>query len=126
MRDGMLRYRRELRKALCCTRKTKNSLLAQFLVYQQKVIDELSSPTYEQMVILFGPPEEMAEVLMVEVTPEENDHYQKRRRLYLGVAGGLLAVLIVFTAYTTFIKELTTIVITVEEKTEIIAQSWTP
>lgn len=115
MGDGMNQYRRELGKALLCTRGTKKRLMAQLLAHRQKLDGESPAPTYDQLVTLYGPPGDMAAMLMEEVPPEEQRRCRKRRRLYRGIAVGLLAALIVFTVYMTFIKEFKTTTIEFRE-----------
>ena len=98
------RYMRELRRQMRCSRKTQNRLLEQFTAYQLKSLDE--TPDYEQMVTMFGSPDEMARTLMEEVSQEERSIYQhKKQRLK---AAGIAACILwaVFTFYVFWIKSI--------------------
>ena len=98
------KYLRELRRHLRCSRKTKKRLLEQFKAYQRSAIDD--TPDYDQMVTMFGPPEEMARTLMEEVSQEERSIYQhKKQRLK---AAGIAACILwaVFTFYVFWIKSI--------------------
>ena len=53
----------------------------------------------------FGPPEEMAQVLMTEVSPEEKAEYHRNRRIWRIVAGVIAVVLLLFTMYVYFEKQ---------------------
>lgn len=96
------KYLRELRRYLRCSRKSKNRLLEQFTSYQCDVIDDTLD--YDQMVTMFGPPEEMARTLMEEVTKAEVYAY-RRSKLRMVAAGIAACVLwIMFTVYVYWMK----------------------
>lgn len=96
------RYMRELRRQMRCSRKTQNRLLEQFTAYQLNSLDE--TPDYEQMVTMFGPPDEMAQTLMEEITPSEESAFRRSRlqRIAIGIIAGALWVL--FTGYVYWMK----------------------
>ena len=101
------KYLRELRRHLRCSRKTQKRLSEQFKAYQHDAIDD--APDYDQMVTMFGPPEEMARTLMEEVSQEEQLAY-RRNRLFLRIISFVLAIsFAVFSLYIFFIKEITVI-----------------
>lgn len=96
------KYLHELRHHLRCSRKTRNRLLEQFKAYQRDTIDD--TPDYDQMVTMFGPPEEMARTLMEEVTQVEM-HAYRRSKLRMAAAGVAACVLwVMFTAYVYWMK----------------------
>lgn len=96
------KYLHELRHHLRCSRKTQNRLLEQFKAYQCDTIDD--TPDYDQMVTMFGPPEEMARTLMEEVTQVEMHAYRrsKLRMVATGVAACVLWIM--FTVYVYWMK----------------------
>lgn len=96
------KYLHELRRHLRCSRKSKNRILEQFTAYQRDAIDD--APDYDQMVTMFGPPEEMARTLMEEVTQVEM-HAYRRSKLRMVAAGVAACVLwVMFTAYVYWMK----------------------
>lgn len=98
------KYLHELRRHLRCSRKSKNRLLEQFTAYQRDAIDD--TPDYDQMVTMFGPPDEMAQTLMEEVTQVEM-HAYRRSKLRIVAAGIAACVLwIMFTMYVYWMKSI--------------------
>ena len=76
--------------------------MEQFKAYQRDTIDD--TPNYDQMVTMFGPPEEMARTLMEEVTQVEM-HAYRRSKLRMVAAGVAACVLwVMFTAYVYWMK----------------------
>lgn len=101
------KYLHELRRHLRCSRKTQNRLLEQFTAYQRNAIDD--TPDYGQMVTMFGPPQEMAQTLMEEVTVEERNAYSRNILLGKAVAIAMALCFVFFFMYIMFIKEITVI-----------------
>lgn len=110
------KYLHELRHHLRCSRKTKNRILEQFKAYQCDTIAD--TPNYNQMVTMFGPPEEMARTLMEEVTQVEMHAYRrsKLRTVAAGIAACVLWVIL--TAYVYWMKT-----IPIEQNSTIIERS---
>lgn len=75
------RYQKELGRFLRCTSKTKKQLLSKFRTYQIKSLDDCATNDYDQMVSYFGPPEEMAQILMQEVEPDEHKRFHRSRTI---------------------------------------------
>ena len=98
------RYMRELRRQMRCSRKTQNRLLEQFTAYQLKSLDE--TPDYEQMVTMFGSPDEMAQTLMEEVSQEEQSIYQRKKQCLKGAGIAACILWAVFTFYIFVIKSI--------------------
>lgn len=104
MPNGQNRYKNEMRKALLCSRRTRKKLMEQFDVYRNKTLEDLSSPNYDQMVSLFGPPEEFAWELMQDVPPDELVKY-RREKLICKITAFLLGIsLIISSIYILFVK----------------------
>ena len=109
-------YLHELRRHLRCSRKTKNRLLEQFKAYQRDTIDD--TPDYDQMVTMFGPPEEMARTLMEEVTQVEMQASRRSRLRMIAAAIAACVLWVMFTAYVYWMKTIPII-----EAREIVAHS---
>lgn len=93
------RYQSALKKALRCTGSCKKQLVQQFQTTLDDFLDEHPSPSTEELVAAFGPPDEMANVLMERVSKEDRQKYlriQNRKRILVAI----LAVL--FIAYVTY------------------------
>ena len=97
------RYLRELRSHLLCSFKVKTRLLGHFSAYRQNLLDKPLD--YDQMVAMFGPPEEMARVLMDEVQVAEQVRYCRNKRAMNIVVAALLAGIMMLSVYAIFIKE---------------------
>ena len=96
------RYMRELRRYLHCSRKAQKRLLDQFTTYQRSNMD--STPDYDQMVTMFGPPNEMAQTLMEEVTPAEAYAYHHSRLRVVAVGITACIIWVLFTGYVYWMK----------------------
>ena len=124
MPDGQRKYTKELGRALHCSHRTRKQLMEQFNDYQHQILDDLPTPTYEQMVNSFGPPEEMAQTLMQEVSPQEYGQYRRWQVLFKLLAAVFIAVWVMFTAYVYVEKSIPIIVNeTITEDTEPIINS---
>ena len=77
MVNAVVQYRQALEKKLRCSKDIKDHLLEGFDKTLDTYLEEYSNPTREDLVAAFGPPEEMAEILMTEVTPQEQAQYRK-------------------------------------------------
>lgn len=106
MSDGYVSYKQAVGRSLPCGKQTRKALLDRFEAYHRSALEDVQSPTYEQMVNNFGPPEEFAAVLMQEVPPEQRQAYDRNRRVGLLCRKALIALWIVFTFYTFFIKQI--------------------
>lgn len=105
MYNDILRYRRSLKKQLRCGPLTRKKLLDRFGGSLAPFLEENPAPGYEQLVSAFGPPEEMAAVLMESVSAKEQARYQTGRKL-IQILAVLVAVLfLAFVLYVFFVKE---------------------
>lgn len=101
------KYLHELRSHLRCSRKTKNRLLEQFTAYQRNTIDD--TPDYDQIVNMFGPPEEMARTLMEEITSEEQTAYAQSKLVKKIVTVLLATAFVLSSLYVMFWKEMSVV-----------------
>lgn len=111
MNVEIIRYRSRLKKGLHCGRVKRRKLMEQFERSLSCFLEDYPSPTYAELTDAFGSPEEMASVLMENVTEEEQEWYRKRKKLLKILAGLAIALLVVYTVYLYFIKEYSVVVI---------------
>ena len=105
MKDTIFQYERLLKKHLRCTIAVKKRLLERFRSVLFMFSGEHPEPSISQLCEAFGPPEEMAQVLMTEVSPEEMAEYRRNKRTRRVVAGVIAAALLLFTIYVYFEKQ---------------------
>lgn len=105
MTDTVLQYERLLKKRLRCTAAVSKRLLKKFRGALLAFLEETPEPSLKQLHEAFGPPEEMAQVLMVEMSPEENAKYRRNRRIRRIAAGVIAVVFLLFTMYVYFEKQ---------------------
>ncbi len=91
MDKGIQTYERALRRALPCGRGTKARLLERWRECAC-AMDDLPAPTYQQLTASFGPPEEMARVMMADVPQQEQCRYRQTRRRVRTIAAVLIIV----------------------------------
>lgn len=105
MNNNAARYKSKLKRKLQCNRGTKADLLEEFSHLLDGFLDENPDATYTDLSNAFGPPEEMAKILMDKVDEQEKRAY-KQRQLLLRIAAAVLAiVLIIATIDVFFIKQ---------------------
>lgn len=112
MNDGFQKYRRAVRRNLRCTRAVKQRLLARLEQFREDALGGPEGCTYEQAVADFGPPEELARTLTMEVSPEEQQSYRKRRLVRYIIAAVLLLCYLITSTYIIYIKQVTVITAT--------------
>lgn len=105
MINAAVQYRRALKKKLRCGRDVKNRLLESFDSTLSAYLEEHPDPNMDDLTIAFGPPVEMAEVLMTEVTPQEKTQYRKNSTIHKILIALLAAFLLFSTIYIWFYKE---------------------
>ena len=105
MINSTAQYRRALKKELRCNNKVKKRLWDGFNQTLTAYLEEHSNPTIDDLAIAFGPPEEMAEVLMAEVTTQEHAKYRKRILCNRILISLLVVVLVLFTFQIWFYKK---------------------
>lgn len=101
LNKNISRYRRVLKQSLRCGIADKSRLLSQFECSISGFQEDCPAPTYAQLEEAFGPPVEMAEVLMEDISPDEQKRYRSANVL-IRVLIGLFAVLFVLFALYVF------------------------
>ena len=104
MVNAVAQYRRALKKKLRCSSKAKKRLLTGFVQTLTAYLEENSNPSMEELSAAFGPPNAMAEILMAELTAQEQTQYRRNmlfRKLFLAA---FAIVFLVLTIYIWFFK----------------------
>lgn len=114
MKDPIKQYTVTIRKHLHCGGTLRKDLLSQFQNMLSDFREDNPTPTYSQLVAAFGPPEDMADVLMAEISNETHIAFHRTQKFLKIFAGIALAFFIGFTIFTYFIKDVT--VITVKDE----------
>lgn len=101
---AMRKYLRDINRKLCCRKETRKRLLDGF----RQELDEnnFGDLDYDQLVLQFGKPEEIALPLMDAVDPAEIARETKRRMARPFYIAGILAVVLVlvFAAYVRYVS----------------------
>lgn len=105
MTNTVMQYERLLKKQLRCTTAVRKRLLEKFRGVLLVFLEETPEPSLNQLHEAFGPPEEMAQVLMTEVSPDEKAVYRRNRRIQCIAAGVIAVVFVLFTMYVYFEKQ---------------------
>ena len=105
------KYQNELKKKLYCSVSARSKLLDRFNASLSVFLEDNPSPAFEDLVSAFGPPEEMAAVLMAEISETESVRYHKAVLFKRAIAGVLVAVFLIFTGYIYIKKEFAQITI---------------
>lgn len=121
MLNAAAQYRRSLEKKLQCGSETKKRLLAGFDQSLATYMEDANAPAMEDLCAAFGPPEEMAEVLMAEVTSQEQTQHRKNMLCKEILAVILAVILVVFTIYIWFYKE---VGLTITDDLNHVPNSW--
>lgn len=99
MTYGAGQYRKELKRALRCGRAARRRLLARWDSSLAGFLEEHSAPAFEEITAAFGPPEEMAQALMAELTAADIRSYRLQRRILQILAGLCAAAFLLFVGY---------------------------
>lgn len=105
MNGQMTQYRGAVRRNLHCGANTKNRLLAKLDRLLDAYAEEHDEASAEALIAAFGAPEEMANILMHDVTPGEMEQYRRQSVVKKNILCVLLAVFIAFTVWLYFFKE---------------------
>lgn len=109
MNKDTARYRRALKKQLRCGASVRRQILTRFDDSLARFEEEFPSPTYAQLETAFGPPLEMAAVMMEGISDRETQKYAIRKKLIRIFAGIAAALFIAFSMYVFFEKEFSVI-----------------
>lgn len=105
MANAAFQYRKILKKEIRCKYKLKEKLLKNFDQSLLAYAMEFDNATLDDLYLAFGPPKEMAEILMTEVTPQEQAQYRKFT-LFKQILTLIFAILLaISTVYLWFYKE---------------------
>ena len=105
MVNAVTRYRRALKKQLRCTKEVRSRILADFDNTLDAYLEEHTEPTIGDLSAAFGPPEEMASILMAQTSPQEQAHYRKKTIVIRALAYIVAGIFVLFTIYIWFVKE---------------------
>lgn len=81
MNKCAMQYRKKLAECLQCSSKTRKALLDSFDRSLEYYLEECPEPADKELHAAFGPPEEMAWVLMEGISTQEIARYQARQNL---------------------------------------------
>lgn len=101
MNHSAQKYKRKLRKKLKCTNAARERVLNSFDSTLEGYLGDNPNASLADLCNAFGAPEDMASVLMEQVSPEEVATYH-RRKLCVCVIGVLLAVALIVMAFVVF------------------------
>lgn len=99
-------YEKVLRKQLHCTGNTKKHLLQQFRSALATYLEDHPSPTRADLRDAFGPPEDMAKVLMESVSETEIRRFDRQQKWKCAASIALAALLLILMVYVFFWKEI--------------------
>lgn len=106
MNKETVRYRRKLRKLLSCGPGRKKELLSRFENSLSPFLEDCPAPGYEQLEAAFGPPEEMASVLMEAVSEREKRCIQLWKKVQKGLFILLLILVLLFGFYAYYLERI--------------------
>lgn len=98
------KYLRDVNRKLCCRKGTRKRLLDGFR--EELAESDLGDMNYEQLVLQFGKPEELAQSLMEAVDPAEIARESKRKMARPYYIAGMIALILVliFAAYVWYVS----------------------
>lgn len=105
MNNHAKRYKSKLKRKLQCSRATKAKLLEEFSHSLDGFLDENPDASFTDLSNAFGPPEEMARILMEKLSAEETRQYRLHTRMKRIVAALCAAAFLLFAVYVFFEKQ---------------------
>ena len=96
MPNFVTRYKKILRRNLSCTGNTKKQLLQKFERSLSVFLEDTPTPDMDELCAAFGPPKEMASVLMAEVPQKEVARYRARKIVLWSILGCIGACFLVY------------------------------
>lgn len=109
MATAIERYKRGVTRNLRCDSVAKRRLMARFedtlKVYLEDFGWPNNSPSEQDLVNAFGPPAQMADILLADTTAEEQARYRKKKKVKKAIAAILIAVLVLLTVYIWIYKD---------------------
>ena len=127
MTNALTQYKKEMKKHLRCCGSAKTRLMERFDHSLAPFLEECDDPSMGSLHAAFGPPESMAGLLMSELTSEEAARYRRQVWFKRITAGILAALVLAFTVYIYFFKEIPSIdsdeVIIIDQTSDPTAQT---
>lgn len=117
MNNYIRQYKKALKKSIHCSSSVKRNLINRFDRSLSNYLDEHPSPTLEELIVAFGPPEEMAKILLEEVNEVEISRFRKFALGKKAIGCILVAIIMTFAVYILYFKQCR--VITIVEENEI-------
>lgn len=105
MNHNAMRYKSKLKRRLQCNRATKAKLLDEFSHSLDGFLEENPDANFADLSNAFGPPEEMAHILMEKLSMEDNRQHRRYIRIKRIVAALCTAAFLLFVAYVFFEKQ---------------------
>lgn len=105
MNNSAARYKSKLKRKLQCSHGTKARLVEEFSHSLNGFLEENPDASFADLSNAFGPPEEMARMLMEEVDEKELRSYKTKHSLLRIVSIVLALTLVLVTAAVFFIKQ---------------------
>ena len=99
MNRNIARYQRTLKQNLTCAAPTRRALLRKFQSSLDAFLEETPSPTEAALTAAFGTPQEMAAVLMEDVSQKEAAKWSNCRKYGKIIAAVLYAVFFIYLLY---------------------------
>ena len=109
MNKDVARYRRILKRNLRCCRAKRKELMEQFDCVLDTFLEECPMPEYIQLLEAFGPPEEMASIMIGYVSEDEEKNYERVKSLWKYLKIALIVLLAAISLYIFLVKEYTII-----------------
>lgn len=105
MIETTTQYRNQIKRKLRCTPSTKKQLLEKFDSMFNTYREENPCASAVDVEMAFGSSDEMARILMDEITPQEYEQYRRVKTFAHIIAAILLAAFALFTIHIYFMKE---------------------
>lgn len=105
MNNSVAQYLRVLKKHLACDNSKRKQLMLRFQSMLNTLLADCPAPTKQELYDAFGSPEELANTLSEEITPEDTAQYWRKQKARRIIAGILVALLLGATAYVFFVKQ---------------------
>lgn len=106
MAEYTTQYEKTLKKHLNCSTRTKQVLMNQFSTSLSHFLEENPDSGMPEILNAFGPPEQMAKILMHEVSTKELVQYKKKKQVLRFVSSIMIVAFVLLTIYVYFIKSI--------------------
>ena len=105
MNKPVAQYRRALKKLLFCSSSKREQLMLRFQSMLNTLLADCPAPTKQDLYDAFGSPEELANTLSEEITPEDTARYRRMQNARRIIAGILIGLLLIASVYVFFVKQ---------------------